>query len=135
MQTTGPGNESAAGLLGAMERAWNEGDSQRFASYFAEDADLVNIHGMRVRGRGSIAGLYDLLFRSVFAHSRLNCQVSRQRQLCEDTALLQLKVEIHVRAGQRSGDHETVSSVVLRRTNQEWEVALLQNTLVAPAVY
>ena len=53
-------------IAGAM-RAWNNGDGVDFASYFTEDADLVNVHGMHVRGRQAIAGLYDMLFRSVFA--------------------------------------------------------------------
>jgi uncharacterized protein (TIGR02246 family) len=120
-------------VIQAMERAWNDGDSQRFASYFAEDADLVNIHGMRLRGRGSIAGLYSLLFRGVFADSRVNCNVSRSRSLCEGAALLQLKIEIRVRAGQLAGDHEAMSSVVLQRENAEWQVTSLQNTLIGPA--
>jgi uncharacterized protein (TIGR02246 family) len=55
-------------IAGAI-RAWIDGDGIEFASHFTEDADLVNIHGMHVRGRQAIAGLYDMLFRSVFAGS------------------------------------------------------------------
>jgi len=51
-------------VVGGMTRAWNAGDSIEFASYFAEDGDVVNIHGMRVHGRAAIAGLvYDALRR------------------------------------------------------------------------
>ena len=47
-----------------------------FASYFTEDGDLVNIHGMRMRGQPAIAGIYDMLFRGVFRSSRLEPEVS-----------------------------------------------------------
>src|SRR5213078_491952 len=124
---------TAAGIIDALETAWNDGDSLRFASYFAEDADLVNIHGMRVLGRGSIAGLYGLLFRSVFANSRLTCSVNRSRMLCQDAALVQVKVR--VRAGQAAGDHDVVASIILQRENQEWQVASLHNTRVGPASF
>jgi len=41
-------------IAGAM-RAWINGDGVDFASHFTEDADLVNIHGMHIRGRQAIA--------------------------------------------------------------------------------
>ena len=135
LEIAGAGTESAAEVIQGMERAWNDGDSQRFTSYFAEDADLVNIHGMRVHGRESIAVLYGLLFRGVFAYSRMNCNVSRSRRLCDDSELLQLRVAIRVRMGQMAGDHDVMSSVVLRRKKTEWQVASLQNTLIGPATF
>ena len=58
-------------ITGAL-RAWIDGDGVEFASHFTENADLVNIHGMHVRGRQAIAGLYDMLFRSVFADCSLS---------------------------------------------------------------
>ena len=59
-----------AAVVQGMSTAWNAGDSVTFARFFAEDGDVVDIRGMRLRGRASIASLYDTLFRSVFREPR-----------------------------------------------------------------
>ena len=45
---TGEQKKEIPRVVEGLARAWNDGDSLEFASYFAEDGDLVNIHGMRL---------------------------------------------------------------------------------------
>ena len=119
-------------IAGAM-RAWINGDSVDFASHFTEDADLVNIHGMHLRGRQAIAGFYDMLFRSVLAGCRLTFEGSTRRQLRADMVLVHLRVAVKQCRGYLAGDHHTVSSVVLARGVRGWAIASLHNTLVGSA--
>jgi uncharacterized protein (TIGR02246 family) len=75
-------------LVDGLTQAWNAGDSLAFAGCFTEDGDLVNIHGMRVRGRSATAGLYAVLFRK----SRMEPAISGSRVLCDDALLLRVAV-------------------------------------------
>jgi uncharacterized protein (TIGR02246 family) len=120
-----------AELIQALARAWTQGDSIQFAGLFTEDGDLVTIHGMRLRGRGAIAGLYDMLFRSVFRRSSIGGEVRACRRLCENTLLLQMHVTLHLPLGNMAGDHHAVCTLALLRDGANWQVASLHNTLVA----
>jgi uncharacterized protein (TIGR02246 family) len=121
---------SCDAVLKGVSRAWNHGDGIEFASYFAEDADLVNMHGMHVRGRQAIAGLYDMLFRSVFADTSLEYEVSGRRELCSGSTILLMRVELSVPHGQMAGEHRAQTSMVLQQKGGGWAIASLQNTLV-----
>ena len=117
-------------IAGAM-RAWMDGDGIEFASHFTEDADLVNIHGMHVRGRQAIAGLYDMLFRSVFAGCGLIYKGSTLRQLREGMVMVHMRMAVKICRGHMAGEHDALSSAVLARDGKGWAIASLNNTLVA----
>ncbi|MDE3167835.1 MAG: SgcJ/EcaC family oxidoreductase [Acidobacteriota bacterium] len=121
----------AAGVLRAMEQAWNKGNAAAFAAVFAEDADLVNFYGMRLRGRKAIAALYDMLFRSVFQRSRLECTVAGTRQLCDTVVLLHVRMVADTPLGALAGEHESMASVLLQRQENCWRIVALHNTLVS----
>ena len=104
-------------------RAWIEGDGIEFASHFTEDADLVNIHGMHVRGRQAIAGLYDMLFRSVFAGCGLRYEGSTRRQLREGLVMVHLRMAVKICRGHLAGEHHALSSAVLAQNGNGWAIA------------
>ncbi len=120
-----------AELIRTLTKAWNSGDSRAFASLFAEDGDMINIYGMRVSGRRAIAGLYDMLFRSVFRRSRIEPEISGARELCDGIVMVQARVALEVPLGAMAGDHEAVCSVLVQRRGEEWRVTSLHNTLVS----
>ncbi|MBS1859759.1 MAG: SgcJ/EcaC family oxidoreductase [Acidobacteria bacterium] len=120
-----------AEVVRAMEQAWSAGDTVAFAGQFAEDADLVNIYGMRLRGRQAIAGLYEMLFRSVFRSSRLECAVAGVRRLCDSVAVAHVRMTAHIPLGAMAGDHESMCSIVVQRRGTRWWIVALHNTLVS----
>ena len=113
-----------------VTRAWNSGDSNAFAREFAEDGDVVNAYGMCLHGRASIAGVYDMLFRSVFRRSRIDAEIHGSRNLCSDALILQLRVAVHIPRGAMQGDHDAICSVILERGGPSWQIRSLHNTLV-----
>jgi uncharacterized protein (TIGR02246 family) len=120
-------------VIDGLTRAWNHGDAAALASFFTEDADLVNIQGMHLHGRQSIAGIYDALFRSVFSSSSVKSTISSLRLLRKDVALVHLKIVMHLPGGFMEGVHDMVSSLVLTREACQWMVVSLHNTVVAPS--
>jgi uncharacterized protein (TIGR02246 family) len=122
---------SIEAVIGGLIKAWNKGDALGFAGFFQEDADLVNIHGMYLHGRQSIAGLYDMLFRSVFAESNTSATISRTRYLNKTTVLVHALVEFESPRGAMAGRHDALASLVIVRDGSHWQVASQHNTLVS----
>jgi uncharacterized protein (TIGR02246 family) len=118
-------------VIAGVMRAWIDGDGIEFASHFTEDADLVNIHGMHVRGRQAIAGLYDMLFRSVFAGCGLRYEGSTRRQLREGLVMVHMRMAVKICRGHLAGEHHALSSAVLAQNGNGWAITSLHNTLVA----
>jgi uncharacterized protein (TIGR02246 family) len=116
--------------VGGLIHAWNAGDALAFAAFFAEDADLVNMHGMHIRGRQAIAGIYDMLFRSVFAASNVTGTIRAVRCLVKKIALVHLKVVVKAQVAPLAGTHDVVTSLVMVHEASRWRVASLHNTLV-----
>ena len=54
-------------IVKGLERAWNRADGDAYASYFAEDADFVNIFAMHGKGRAAIAVAHDAIFTAFTA--------------------------------------------------------------------
>jgi uncharacterized protein (TIGR02246 family) len=123
--------EGLQDLAQSLTKAWNKGDSIAFASHFTDDADMVNVYGMRMRGPASIAGVYDMLFRSVFRRSRLEPVIQGSRRLCESAMVVHVLVGMHVPLGSMAGDYAAVCSMVVQRHGGVWQVASLHNTLVS----
>jgi uncharacterized protein (TIGR02246 family) len=118
-------------VAGAI-RAWNAGSATDFAGFFAENADLVNVHGMHLRGRQAIAGLYEMLFRSVFVKSSLRASVASRKKLRSDVELVHLKVNGTLRVSD-PGEQSIVVSAVLTHQGNRWMIASMHNTLVSEA--
>jgi uncharacterized protein (TIGR02246 family) len=131
---SGTDTHSIESVIGGLARAWNNGDALAFAGFFQEDADLVNIHGMHLHGRQAIAGLYDMLFRSIFASSNTALVINTKRYVTKTVALVHARVEFHGSQGKMAGTHNAVSTCLMVRDCSQWQIASLTNTLVnAPA--
>jgi uncharacterized protein (TIGR02246 family) len=116
-------------VAGAI-RAWNAGKAVEFAGFFAENADLVNIHGMHLHGRQAIAGLYEMLFRSVYAKGSLQGSVSSRKKLRSDVELVHVKVNGNLRLVD-DGEQNVIVSMVMTNQGNRWAIASMHNTLVA----
>jgi uncharacterized protein (TIGR02246 family) len=125
---------SIEAVIEGLIRAWNNGDALGFAGYFEENADLVNIHGMHLHGRQAIAGLYDMLFRTIFAASNTAVTINKKRFLNKTMAIVHAKVELQTPRGSMAGKHNTLTSLVMVREGSHWQVASLHNTLVTAPV-
>src|SRR5437660_276987 len=88
LHAQGRDTTSIESVVEGLTRTWNEGDAQAFAEFLAEEADLVNIYGLHLRGRQAIAGMYDMLFRSVFSSSSVTATISSMRPLRQNVALV-----------------------------------------------
>lgn len=91
---------------------------------------MVNIHGMHLRGRQAIAGIYEMLFRSVFSGSSVTVGVSSLRMLRKNVALVHGMFTVNAARNKKNSTHDVVTSLVLVHEGKHWRVASLQNTRV-----
>jgi uncharacterized protein (TIGR02246 family) len=117
-------------IAGQLEQAWNAGDSAKFVSAFAEDADFVNVYGMHLRGKHAIQMAHEMIFRTVYAGSFATWKVTSMRPLSDDVALVHLAVILNVPQGAMAGEHPALPSAVLVRRAGAWEIAAFHNTFV-----
>jgi uncharacterized protein (TIGR02246 family) len=123
-------SETIESTTAALVRAWNAGNALAFAGFFTVEADLVNIHGMHLRGRQAIAGIYEMLFRSIFAGSSVRGEVDSLRMLHKNVALVHLKVRLTIRSAPQAGSHNLVTTLVMLHEGSHWQVTSLHNTMV-----
>lgn len=115
-------------IVADLETAWNEGDGERFGSYFAENADFVNVYGMHGQGRPAIAQAHDRILRTVYAGSVMACTVKMVRMLAEDVALVHIDSRLWVPQGPLEGQLKALPSMVVTRELGEWKIASFHNT-------
>lgn len=121
-------NHSIYELVRVLEEAWNNGNSQCFASVFAEDADFITVLGKHYNGRGPIDAGHRQIFDTIYKESRNRYTIEGVRFVRPDV------VVVFVSALLELADGRTISArptMVLTKENGKWQVAVLQNTAVA----
>jgi uncharacterized protein (TIGR02246 family) len=124
------------GIVRSLEAAWNDGDSDRFASYFAEDADF-EIFGMNGKGRAWIADAHYRILHGVYTDSVAAFSLMGVCGLSEDVAVGHVESKLWVPQGPMAGQMESIPSLVAVRRPGGWEIAAFQSTMVniPPALY
>jgi uncharacterized protein (TIGR02246 family) len=119
------------GIVAGLEKAWNDGDGAAFASYFAENADFVNVYGMHGKGREAIANAHDRIFRTVYAGSVMAFTARSVRMLAEGVALAHIDSLLWVPQGPLQGQLKALPSMVVTLQGGAWQIASFHNTFVA----
>lgn len=93
----------ADGIAAALTDAWNSYDGDAFAQQFTEDADFVNIFGMRGIGREAIARNHQMIFDGVYRGSVNRFTVTKVRPIGDDALVAHIKAELNVPQGPMAG--------------------------------
>lgn len=133
-------NQSAdAGVRRTLSRlgdAWGEGDPDRYAALFSEDADYTAFDGTRMAGRRAIADGHRALFAGVMRGSRMTVREPRIRHVATDVAVVWALGGIIMRwqRGRTEPSAKRLSAVtfVLVHQGDDWLVTAFQNTRYRP---
>lgn len=117
-------------MLRDIEDAWRAGDSQRFASAFTEDADLVDVLGRITKGRSAIERLHRQNFDSIHHNSRLRLDVEQTRELTVDMMLAHVRGQVDVPSGPIAGRTIGIQTWLMQRTGAHWLITAFHNTAV-----
>jgi len=81
----------AVALVTRVEAAWNAHDMTRFAAYFTEEADFVNVGGWWWRGRQEIEQNHAALHATIFQDSTMRLQLAAFKQVSPEIAVMHVK--------------------------------------------
>lgn len=122
--------------LSHLADAWGEGDPDRYAALFTEDADYTAFDGTRMVGRRAIADGHRALFAGIMRGSRMTMPKLDVRFVTPDVAVACALGGIIMRwqRGRTRPSARRLSSVmfVLVRRDDAWLVTAFQNTRHRP---
>jgi uncharacterized protein (TIGR02246 family) len=119
-------------VFNGMQDAWNRADGDSFGTFFQVDADFVNIYGMHGIGRQAISDAHNMIFRTVYAGSVMQCRMTQARPISDNLALVHLSSSLQVPQGPLAGELRAAPSAVLEREGPAWKIVAFHNTLVQP---
>ncbi|MEM6439792.1 MAG: SgcJ/EcaC family oxidoreductase [Pseudomonadota bacterium] len=125
------GAEEAARLTRAVLAAWNAKDEKAPGALFAEDADVVNVTGLRWHGPARIARTHGTAFCSYFAGAVLTEERLEARTLGPSAGLARVRVRMEGQVGPdgaAAGARRTLLLVVCAEGPEGWRIAAVQNT-------
>jgi len=127
-----PQEKAVRAVVARLYETWNAHDMAAFASLFAEDADFVNVIGLRWHGRPEIEAQHAALHAGRMRGTRLSEVDTRIRLLTPEVALAQSAWELRGDAGApgwKVGDvRRGVFTHVLVRRSDGWQIVSSQNT-------
>jgi uncharacterized protein (TIGR02246 family) len=128
--------QAVTAVIGALEDAWNRHDMDSFASFFADDADFVNVLGMRWIGRAAIKEAHVATHTTIFKNSRLRVQETSVRFLKPDVAVARSLWDLTgqtTREGSVAPPRRGILTNVLMKAEGKWRIVVTQNTDIVPA--
>lgn len=124
-------------LIKEFVRAWDTKDAEAIGRLFVEDADFINVVGLRWTGRRSIVKAQRFGFTTAFTDAELELIEVHQRFLGDDAAVVIARWQI---TGQIDPEGEPVdprrgviSATLVKLADGTWLGVSCQNTDIAPA--
>jgi uncharacterized protein (TIGR02246 family) len=123
--------DAIAGVVTRIIEAWNRHDMDAFANVFAEDADFVNVRGVRWIGRDVIRKAHVTTHATIFKNSQLSLKETSTRFLRPDVAVARSVTEVTGQtnaSGQTLPPRSAMLTLVMMNMQRQWLVVVAQNT-------
>lgn len=109
-------------------KAWNEGNSRRYASFFSEDCDYVTFDGRHVRGNAGNEAFHDKLFTGFLKGSKLVGRIKAIRFINPDVAIVHQTGGVQLRfQKQFPKTRLSINTNVLVREQGIWKISAFHN--------
>lgn len=125
--TPEPDEAPLRAIVQTLEDGWNAGDSAKFASPFASDADYVIVNGQHIRTRAVIDFGHKQIFGTIYKGSKNKHTVKQIRFLKPDVAVIH--VEWNLLYGEKlENKNRAMNSIIAVKNGGKWEIAAFHNT-------
>lgn len=124
-------------LVDGFVRAWNAHDMKALADLFTEDADFVNLTGVRWRGRAQIQAMHERSHAGRFKATTIVETNTDVRMLGPDVAVMHFRWEVsgtRDAEGRRGRILHGIMHIVAVRQGDGWRIVSAQNTNAMPPV-
>lgn len=122
-------HQIAIEIVTQLQQAWNEADGMAFAAPFTPDADFVDIRGDYHHSQAAIGQGHQHIFNTIYKDSVVRYELIQVRMLGEQVIIAHTKNSLNAPTGPLAGEHTSVSSLVMVKTERGWQIAAFHNTL------
>jgi uncharacterized protein (TIGR02246 family) len=132
---SGTDDQAVRAVVEQLDASWNAHDMDAFGELFADDADFVNVYGMRWRDKRTIREEHRTLHNSVFRKSTLTARDTTVRFVAPDVAIARSHwdlVGLVSPGGEARPDRRGILTHVLRKQQGKWLIVVTQNTDSVP---
>jgi uncharacterized protein (TIGR02246 family) len=128
-QATSPGDESAIRrLYQHLLESWNQRDADKYASLFADTAQVIGFDGSQMLGRAAIGAELGKIFADHVTAAYVSI-VRDVRFLTTDVAVLRAAVGMKPPGQSELNPHvNAVQTLTAVKRGGQWQVELFQNT-------
>ncbi len=123
--------DAIAAVVQEIIGAWKRHDMDAFAKAFTEDADFVNVRGVRWIGRRAIKEAHAASHSTMFKTSQLTLRESSVRFLRPDIAVARSITEVTGQTG-ASGEilppRSAMLTLIMVNDDGRWMIVVAQNT-------
>ncbi|TPK48723.1 SgcJ/EcaC family oxidoreductase [Mesorhizobium sp. B2-5-4] len=119
----------------AFADAWNRHDMDDFAALFADDANFVNVVGIRWKNRTEIERAHRATHQTIFRDSRLEGVISSVVELSSGLASVHytwILTGASTPDGSSAGTREGILLLVVKEEQSGWRIKVAQNTDIVP---
>jgi uncharacterized protein (TIGR02246 family) len=107
---------------------WNMRSGEKMSSLFSDDGSIVGFDGTQENGKENISTHLNDIFKG-YSSNPFVYLIREVRFLSDTAALVRAVAGIMPEYGaEMNSDLNTIQSVVAVKKNEEWKIALLQNT-------
>jgi uncharacterized protein (TIGR02246 family) len=125
-------------IISHQSEAWDRHDAKAWVAPFSEDADFINILGMKFAGRAEIERRHDDIFKTIFARSRVVVTTERVRFLSPSVAIAETEHALRdydrlppgIQPTDADGTLRTRMRYVWERKAEGWRIVAAQNTAI-----
>ena len=111
---------------------WNEGNAEKLASIFVEDAEFVNVTGLWWHDKERIYKAHEYGLRVIFKGATLKITQLKTRWLSNDIALVHTRMRLIGQTpfdpAEQTAGRSNILLFVCKRQNDNWMCETVQNT-------
>jgi uncharacterized protein (TIGR02246 family) len=121
--------EAIKKVITAYTQAWNEQGGKGFADGFAQDADFVNIFGMKFSGKEEIEARHINILQTFLKNSKMEILRTHLREVQKGLVIATIYWRVK---GFKKPDaiQDGIFTQVFIQQEEKWEITASQNTLI-----
>jgi uncharacterized protein (TIGR02246 family) len=128
------GVDVATEVADCFARAWNRHDMEELGELFHDDADFVNVVGVKLTGRESIKSHHAIGHAGPFAHSTLQVAVDDAREIVPGVIVAHVHSQLDGDERAPGQTRHTLMTLVIEQRAAQWMIVAAHNTnLAVPA--
>jgi uncharacterized protein (TIGR02246 family) len=128
------GVDVATEIADGFARAWNRHDMEELGKLFHDDADFVNVVGVKLTGRESIKSHHAIGHAGPFANSTLQVAVDDAREIVPGIIVAHVHSQLEGDGRAPRQTRHTLMTLVIEQRAARWMIVAAHNTnLAVPA--